>query len=60
MLVLDESLPARQRQLLHDWRIRFRAISRDFESCAGTFLDCLDAVNEIVLKAAPATRLHFV
>jgi hypothetical protein len=29
MLVLDENLPARQRQLLRDWRIRFRVIGVD-------------------------------
>ena len=29
MLVLDENLPARERQLLRDWRIRFRVIGVD-------------------------------
>ena len=29
MLVVDENLPARQRQLLRDWRIRFRVIGVD-------------------------------
>ena len=28
MLVLDENLPARQRRLLGNWRIRFRAVGR--------------------------------
>lgn len=29
MLVLDENLPADQRQLLREWRIRFRSIGAD-------------------------------
>ncbi len=29
MLVLDENVPAAQRQLLREWRIRFRAIGVD-------------------------------
>ena len=29
MLVLDENLPAGQRQLLHKWRIRFRVVGID-------------------------------
>ena len=29
MLVLDENLPARQRRLLGNWRIRFRAVGAD-------------------------------
>jgi hypothetical protein len=32
MLVLDENLPAGQRQLLRDWRIRFRVIGIDLAS----------------------------
>jgi hypothetical protein len=35
MLVLDENLPASQRQLLHSWRIHFRVIGVDIAD-AGT------------------------
>jgi len=35
MLVLDENLPAIQRQLLRDWRIRFRVVGVDV-AIAGT------------------------
>ena len=31
MLVLDENLPASQRQLLRKWRIRVRAVGVDIE-----------------------------
>ncbi len=47
MLVLDENLPAGQRQLLRDWRIRFRVIGQDVAARGATDENLLPVLQHL-------------
>jgi hypothetical protein len=59
MLVIDENLPASQRQLLRKWRIRFRAVGVDVATPGTQDLDLVPILHTLAKPTLFTLDRHF-